>query len=195
MEWRLAPNLNDRRRGLVAVVCRDKVYAIGRHDENPHALDTMQSIQASSLLETMETSMTRQNNSQWTRLQCCLSSPQQSFATVIVHNRYVIILGACNGIQCLSSVDIQYITPPNNNNNNGEPTIVAGPSMNSSRSAFGAAVMDNCIFVVGGFVNGMPSTSVESLLFQQQPQDMGHKNSNNNVSCVFPIPHGGWNHT
>ena len=165
MEWRFGPNLNDRRRGLVAVVCHDKFYVICRHDENPHALDTMQSIQVSSLLGTMETSTTRQNKSQWTRLQCCFSSPQQSFATVIVHNRYVVILGACIGIQCLSSVDIQDMAPPHNNNNKGEPTIVAGPSMISSRFAFGAAVMDNCIFVVGGFVNGMPSTSVESLLF------------------------------
>ena len=81
--------------------------------------------------------------------------------------------------------------PPHNNNNNndnGEPMIVAGPSMNSTRSSFGAAVMDNCIFVVGGSVNGRRSTSVESLLFQQQPQDKDkdHTNSNSNVSCTFP---------
>ena len=77
-------------------------------------------------------------------------------------------------------------TAPLHNNNTGEPTLVAGPSMNSSRYAFGAAVMDNCIFVVGGWVKKRPSTSVESLLFQQQPQDMGHTNSSNSVSCLFP---------
>ena len=54
----------------------------------------------------------------------------------------------------LSSVDIMDTAPPhNNNNNNGEPTIVAGPSMNLAQSSFGAVVMDNHIFVVGGNVN------------------------------------------
>ena len=64
--------------------------------------------------------------------------------------------------------------------------IVAGPSMNSTRCAFGAAVVDNRIFVVSGWVNEMHSTSVESLLFQQQPQDKDHTNSNSNVSWTFP---------
>ena len=74
--------------------------------------------------------------------------------------------------------------PPRNNNDNGEPKIVAGPSMNLARSSFAAAVMDNCIFVVAGDVNDKLSTSVESLLFQQQPQDKDkdHTNSKSNVS-------------
>ena len=77
--WRNGPSLNDRRCDLVAVVCRDKVYAIGGvggdNIQNFTVLDTMESIQVSSLLEAMETSrMTRQNNNQWTRLQCRLSS-------------------------------------------------------------------------------------------------------------------------
>ena len=195
--WRNGPSLNDRRRDLVAVVCCDKVYAIGGVGRNNNynrstALDTIESIQVSSLLETMETSMTtRQNNNQWTRLQCRLSSPQHSFATVIVHNRYIVILGGCNAIlgQDLSSVDIMDTAPPHNNNNsNGEPTIVTGPRMNLARYAFGAAVVDNQIFVVGGWVNSERSTSVESLLFQRQPQDKDkdHTNSNSNVSCTSP---------
>ena len=78
--WRNGPSLNDRRCDLVAVVCRDKVYAIGGwggdNIQNYTVLDTIESIQVSSLLETTETStMTRQNNNQWTRLQCHLSSP------------------------------------------------------------------------------------------------------------------------
>ena len=79
--WRNGPSLNDRRRSLVAVVCHDKVYAIGgsggdNNYDSSTFLDTIESIQLSSLLETMETSMTtRQNNNQWTRLQCHLSSP------------------------------------------------------------------------------------------------------------------------
>ena len=66
--WRNGPNLNDRRIDLVAVVCHDKVYAIGGSGDDNYnnytTLDTIESIQVSSLLETMETSMTRQNNSQ-----------------------------------------------------------------------------------------------------------------------------------
>ena len=194
--WRNGPSLNDRRQGLVVVVCRDKVYAIGgvggdNNDDNNTTLDTTESIQVSSLLETTGTSSTtRQNNNQWTRLQCCLSSPRRQCAAVVVHNRYIVILGGNNAIQgqVLSSVDILDTAPPHNNNDNGEPMIVAGPSMNSTRSSFGAAVVDNQIFVVGGWVNEMQSTSVESLLFQRQPQDkdQDHTNSNSNVSCTFP---------
>ena len=60
--------------------------------------------------------------------------------------------------------------------------------MNSTRSSFGAALVDNQIFVVGGWVDSVPSTSGESLLFQQQPQDKDkdHTNSNSNMSCTFP---------
>ena len=193
--WRNGPSLNDERHDLVAVVCRDKVYAIGGFgDDNNYGgytiLDTIKSIQVSSLLEMTETMMTtRQNNSQWTRLQCRLSSPRYDCAAVVVHNRYIVILGGHTRMgQVLSSVDILDTAPPQNNNNNGEPTIVAGPSMNSTRSSFGAAVVDNRIFVVGGSVNDRPSTSVESLMFQQQPQDKDkdHTNSNSNVSCTFP---------
>ena len=62
--WRNGPSLNDRRCDLVAVVCLDKVYAIGGYGDDNYnnytTLDTIESIQVSSLLETMETSrMTR----------------------------------------------------------------------------------------------------------------------------------------
>ena len=197
MEWRNGPSLNDKRTDLVAVVCRDKVYAIGgcgsdNNYDNDTTLDTIESIQVSSLLEMTETTATtRQNNSQWTRLQCRLSSPREKCAAVVVHNRYIVILGGHTGIQDLSSMDIMDTAPHHDNNNNnsssnGEPTIVAGPSMNLARDAFGATVMNNRIFVVAGWVNSRPSTSVESLLFQRQPQDKDHTNSNSNVSCTFP---------
>ena len=102
--WRDGPSLNDKRRTLVAVVCCDKVYAIGGygdyHYNSDTTLDTMESIQVSSLLEMTETSMmTRRNNNQWTRLQCRLPSPRHSFAAVVVHNRYIVILGGVNGIR------------------------------------------------------------------------------------------------
>ena len=195
MEWRSGPRLNDKRRSLVAVVCRDKVYAIGGLGSDNYdgctILDTIESIQVSSLLEMTETTMmTRQNNSQWTRLQCRLSSPRSACAAVVVQNRYIVILGGDASMdQDLSSVDIMDTAPPHNNNNdNGEPMIVAGPSMNSTQSSFGAAVVDNRIFVVAGWVNCEASSSVESLMFQQQPldKDKDHTNSNSNVSWTFP---------
>ena len=75
--WKNGPSPNDKRSKLVAVVCCDKVYAIGgvgrNNNVNYRVWNTMESIQVSSLLETSMT--TRQNNNQWTRLQCCLSSP------------------------------------------------------------------------------------------------------------------------
>ena len=133
-------SLNDKRSDLVAVVCRDQVYAIGgwgrdnyNNYNNYTTLDTIESIQVSSVLEMTETStMTRQNYSQWTRLQCHLSSPQCQCAAGVVHNRYIVILGGDSGVlsQDLSSVDIMDTAPPHDNNNIGEPTIVAGPSMN-----------------------------------------------------------------
>ena len=60
--------------------------------------------------------------------------------------------------------------------------------MNWTRDAFGAAVLDNRIFVVAGDVNDRRSSLVESLSFQEQPQDKDkdHSNSNSNVSCTFP---------
>ena len=137
--WRKGPRLNDKRKSLVAVVCHDKVYVIGgwggdNNYNNYTTLDTIESIQVSSLLETTETSMmTRQNNSQWTRLQCRLSSPRRQCVAVVVYNHYIVILGGVNGMHHnLSSVDIMDTAPPHNNNNNsnGEPTIVAGPRMN-----------------------------------------------------------------
>ena len=185
--WRNGPSLNDRRRDLGAVVCCDKVYAIGGYGRANNynfgtTLDTIESIQVSSLLETMDTStMTRQTNNQWTRLQCRLSSPRSHCAAVVVHNPFIVILGGhIDMCHYFSSVDILDTAPPHNNNNNssGEPTIVAGPSMNSTRYDFGAAVVDNRIFVVGGWVNEMRSTSVESLMFQRQPHDKDHTNSN-----------------
>ena len=191
--WRNGPNLNYGRSDLVAVVCRDKVYAIGGLGSEHNycyntVLDTIESIEVSSLLETMET-WTTTTRRRWTRLQCRLSSPRKAFAAVVVQNRYIVILGGHSGIgQDSSSVDIIDTAPPHNNNNNnsnGEPTIVGGPSMNLARSSFGAAVMDNRIFVVGGNVNVRLSTSVESLLFQQEPQDKDHSNSNSNVSWTF----------
>ena len=213
-QWRKGPNLNDKRGQLVAVVCHDKVYAIGGSGSGGNkTLDTIETIHVSSLLDTSCTTTTRQNNNnarQWTRLSCRLSSPRFGCAAVVVQDRYIVIMGGHNGKSHISCVDILDIAPPpynkknnknnnnKNNNKNREPIIVAGPNMNSTRYAFGAGVINNRIFVVGGMVNGNDSTSVESLLFhhKQQPQRQEDKEDNNtsstssiNGSCgsmVFP---------
>ena len=124
--WRNGPSLNDERIDLAAVVCHVKVYAIGGFGDDNYnnytTLDTIKSIQVSSLLEMTETSMTtRQKNNQWTRLQCRLSSLRMACAAFVVHNRYIVILGGhtVNGMrQDLSSVDIMDTAPPHNNNDN-----------------------------------------------------------------------------
>ena len=89
--WRNGPSLYDRRSDLVAVVCFDEVYAIGGSggdNNNYTTFDTIESIQVSSLLETMKTLMTtRQNNSHWTKgcnVACHLHDlilPQLSYRT------------------------------------------------------------------------------------------------------------------
>ena len=122
----------------LSAVTKSMPFAIGGRDDNDQVLDTMESIQVSSLLE-METSTTRRNNSQWTRLQCRLFSPREECAAVVVHNRYVVILGSYTGSSLASSVDMLDTAP----HDNGGPTIAAGPSMNSARFSLGAALMDN----------------------------------------------------
>ena len=112
------PNLNDKRCDLVTVVCRDKGYTIGGYhndSNNCTVLDTMESIQVSSLMETTETSTTRQDNSQSTRLQCGLSSPQKACAAVVVHDRYVVILGGHtrHNTSAVASVEIVTTTMEN----------------------------------------------------------------------------------
>ena len=79
MEWRNGPSLNDKRSDLVAVVCHDKVYAIGGFggDDN---YDNDFYNDNNTIWDNGEhpgSMTTRQNNSQWTRLQCRLSSPQR----------------------------------------------------------------------------------------------------------------------
>ena len=182
-QWRNGPNMTEKRLGFAAVVCQDKIYAIGGMNGDFQRLDTIEWIQVSSLLEQeTERSNSRQSNSQWTMLPCQLSSPREGCSAVVVHNHYIVIMGG------VETVDILDTAPYNDNNNNGEPTIIAGPAMNAPRYSFGAAVVDNRIFVVGGEVDGCSSSSVESLLFH----NMENKNTtatsinSNTINSIFP---------
>ena len=141
--------------------------------------------------------MTRQNNNQWTRLQCRLSSPRQACAAVVVHNRYVVILGGHTGRQHLSSVDILDMAPPHNNNNNGEPTIVAGPSMNSSRYFFWSCC-DGQLYLGGGWKKSQRNGIELSRISLVPAGSIGQRIIQIATAMQvvsFPIPHGQWNHT
>ena len=94
---------------------------------------------------------------------CCTRNRTSDRATILQILKYLIhkkVYGkptqSLRLLAGMESVDILDMAPPqnNNNNSNGEATIVAGPSMNSTQCASGAAVVDNRIFVVGGWVNG-----------------------------------------
>ena len=50
MKWKYGPNLNEKRKCLVSVVCHDKVYVIGGCNENGQVFDTLECIHISSLL-------------------------------------------------------------------------------------------------------------------------------------------------
>ena len=110
-----------------------------------------ESIQVSSLLEAMETLMTtRQNNSQWTRLQCHLSSPQMKCAAVIVHNCYVVILGGLIAI----GINYQYLSSTAPHNNNGEPMIGSRTQHEFDTICFWSRCdVQLHLFVVGGYID------------------------------------------
>ena len=64
-------------------------------------------------------------------------------AAVAVHNRWIIVMGGYDGDVHLSTLDVIDTT-------NHDVTVVAGPEMQLPRSFFGAAAVDNQIWVVGG---------------------------------------------
>ena len=155
--WRQVPSLNKKRRWLAAETCNGKVYAIG----GCH-LDTIESIDVASLLANTESS-----NRQWNTLSCRLSTSKQECAAVVVHDRYIVIMGGDNGSKSLSTVEVldtlQYKIVP-----------LSGLTMNSPRSYFGAAVVGNSIYAVGGMTNnGNRLDSVEVLTFNVDVDSIG----------------------
>ena len=159
-QWRQGPSLNKKRRLVAAETCNGKVYAIG--GRNGHNLDTIESIDVASLLANTESS-----NRHWNTLSCRLSTSKHGCAAVVVHDRYIVIMGGHNGSKVLSTVEIldtlqNKIVP------------VSGLTMNSPRSRFGAAVVGNSIYAVGGMNNnGNKLDSVEVLTFNVDVDSIG----------------------
>ena len=159
-QWRQGPSLNKKRRLLAAETCNGKVYAIG--GRNGHNLDTIESIDVASLLANTESS-----NRHWNTLSCRLSTSKHGCAAVVVHDRYIVIMGGNNGSKVLSTVEVldtlqNRIVP------------LSGLMMNSPRTGFGAAVVGNSIYAVGGINNnGNRLDSVEVLTFNVDVDSIG----------------------
>ena len=156
-QWRQGPSLNKKRHCVAAETCNGKVYAIG----GSH-LDTIESIDVASLLANTESS-----NRHWNTLSCRLSTSRYGCAAVVVHDLYIVIMGGYNGSKSLSTVEVldtlqNKIVP------------LSGLTMNSPRSYFGAAVVGNSIYAVGGKNNnGNKLDSVEVLTFNVDVDSIG----------------------
>ena len=160
-QWRQGPSLNEKRHYLAAETCNGKVYAIGGWNGG-HVLDTIESIDVASLLANTESS-----NRHWNTLSCRLSTSKHGCAAVVVHDRYIVIMGGDNGSKFLSTVEVldtlqKKIVP------------LSGLTMNSPRCYFGAAVVGNSIYAVGGINNNWNKLdSVEVLTFNVDVDSIG----------------------
>ena len=138
-EWRQGPSLNEKRIYLAAETCNGKVYAVGGENDNLDHLDTIECIDVASLLANTDSS-----NHHWKTLSCCLSTAKSGCAAVVVHDRYIVIMGGYHDSKgCFSTVEVLDTLQ-------NEIVPLSGLPMNSSRSFFGAAVVGNSIYAVGG---------------------------------------------
>ena len=162
-QWRQGPSLKQVREYLAAETCNGKVYVIGGWNRNRHCLDTIECIDVASLLANTDSS-----NRHWNTLTCRLSTANTGCAAVVVHDRYIVIMGGYNQRdKFLSTVEIldtlqNKIVP------------LSGLTMNSPRSLFGAAVVGNSIYAVGGRDNDCKELdSVEVLTFNVDVDSIG----------------------
>ena len=163
-QWRQGPSLNEKRRLHAAETCNGKVYVIGG-DYDCHILDTIECIDVASLLTISDSSIC-----QWKTLSCRLSTARNGCAAVVVHDRYIVIMGGGSGSKHLSTVEVldtlqNKIVP------------LSGLTMNSPRFAFGAAVVGNSIYAIGGINDNLDS--VEVLTFNVDVDSIG------DASAVF----------
>ena len=161
-QWRQGPSLNEKRLCLAAETCNGKVYAIGGWNGGRN-LDTIECIDVASLLANTDSS-----NRHWKTLSYRLSTAKNGCAAVVVHDRYVVIMGGMDdGAKRLSTVEV--LDTLHNKN-----VILSGLTMNSPRSDFGAAVVGNSIYAVGGRNNdGNKLDSVEVLTFNVDVDSIG----------------------
>ena len=96
-----------------------------------------------------------------------MSTSRYACAAVVVHDRYIVIMGGDNDSKVLSTVDVldtlqNKIVP------------LSGLTMNSPRCYFGAAVVGNSIYAVGGLNNNWNRLdSVEVLTFNVDVDSIG----------------------
>ena len=138
-QWREGPPMNKRRNRHAAVVCNGGVYVVGGYNGRLY-LDCIERIDANNLLRSSLTTTTTQDT-HWTTLTCRLSKRRWGCCAVAVQNRYIAVMGGCDGVEDLLSVDI--IDARNH-------TVIEGPSMTVPRLYFCSAVVGHRIFVVGG---------------------------------------------
>ena len=169
-QWRQGPSLNEKRRFHAAETCNGKVYVIGgwNYNNGCDSLDTIESIDVASLLAISDSS-----NRHWDTVSCLLSTARTGCAAVVVHDRYIVIMGGMDDTERLSTVEVldtlQHISVP-----------LSGLTMNLPRSYFGAAVVGNSIYAVGGIITDYKKLdSVEILTFNVDVDSIG------DVSTVF----------
>ena len=157
--------MNEARRPHAVVVCDGWVYAIGGYTGNSR-LDTIEYIGVSDFLE-MPTESKRKH---WTTLDARLSSARDGLAVAVVRNRYIVVAGGHNSNLYngyLSTVEII------DTKANGGPVVIPGLSLNKARSRHGIAVIENRVYVAGGYSSGDTSGSVEYMQFCENKSRSG----------------------
>ena len=162
-QWRQGPPMNKGRCGHAAVVCNGGVYVMGGYN-HVSICDCIERIDANDMVQSSFTNSTT-HESNWTTLNCRLSTRRFRCCAVAVHNRFIVVMGGYEGLEDLLSVDI--IDTSNH-------AVTAGPSMNVPRSFCGSAIIGHRIFVIGGEneIGGEDELdSVEYLDFEEERKD------------------------
>ena len=151
-QWREGPPMNKKRYGHAAVVCNGAVYVMGGYNQGP--LDSIERIDVNDVLQSSSIS-SNTHATNWTTLTCRLSTERWGCCAVVVHNRYIVVMGGYCG-NYLSSVEII---------DTNSHIVTDGPSMTVPRRCCASAVIGHRIFVVGGNNDYRNLDSVEYLKF------------------------------
>ena len=172
-QWREGPPLNSNRAYHAAVICNGGVYVIGGHNGSSR-LDSIERIDVENLCsESMESS----TSNQWKTVTCRLSTRRNECSAVVVHNRYIVVIGGSNR-NLLSSVDIIDTAVKSNH------TVIVGSSMTVPRCGCASAVIGHRIFVVGG-CNGHSGEDLKSVEYLEIHEPPGNETMTT-AGAVFP---------
>ena len=191
-KWMEAPSMNDGRWFPAVVICNDFVYALGGS-----RLDTIERTSVATLKRlagivsngninnnsssgiiirnsrTMSRSCSHSHGGtdKWERVNTRLSCERMGCSAVAVHNRFLVVMGGKSGrYRYMATVDIIDTQKRMTLTKTAAFPIDVGPSMCGRRSLFGAAVVDNRIWVVGGKASSRHRSSrVESIAFNSDP--------------------------